>query len=88
MSVDYRTGQNLFPFAVKPNFTLAEIEERLRKSKVLGNDGLSRRTLIHLCESGTLKSSLTNKGWIVDQESFHEWLAEQLKGFAAFEKVA
>jgi hypothetical protein len=76
MNTDFRTGQNLFPFAVAPTYRLQEIEDILRKTQVLGKEGLSRRTLHEMCESGVFEATLTTVGYVVKQSSFWKWMEQ------------
>jgi hypothetical protein len=73
---DFRTGQNLFPFATTPRYSLSEIETELRKNQALGKNPPSRNYFHALCEDGTLDAVLTSRGYLVKQESFWEWLRE------------
>jgi hypothetical protein len=73
---DFKTGQNLFPFATTPRYTLCEIETILRKNQALGQTPPSRNYFHALCEDGTLDAKLTSRGYLVKQSSFWEWLRD------------
>jgi hypothetical protein len=83
-NIDFRTGQNIFPFAVPPTYRLQEIEDILRKTQALGKNPPSRSCLHDLCEDGTFDAKLTTFGYVVKQSSFWEWMKQfQVQDLAA-----
>lgn len=58
----------------RPTLWLSQVEEYLRASQSLG-DGLSKQKLIRMIESGELAGTKVGSQWLVDRESFQQYLA-------------
>lgn len=82
-------GQALFDFVPRTKLTLAAVEQRIRKFRII-EPCPSRPTLIAMCLDGTFESvgkdgggfpAPTRFGWLIYEESFLNW-ARQLDGLA------
>ncbi len=62
-----------FGFAPRPALRLSEIEQILRRHRII-NPIPSRANLIELVEDGRLEGKLTNYGYIVYEDSFKKWV--------------
>lgn len=79
IGIDFRTGQRLMPFAVRPTYRLSEIEEILRRTQICGKVPPSRQTLCRWCQDGTLETTTNGVeppgiGFLVFQDSFWGWV--------------
>jgi hypothetical protein len=63
-----------FEFAPRPMLRLSEIEQIIRQYRIM-REPPARKTLIEMCEDGTLDGSKTRFGWMVFEESFEAWIA-------------
>jgi hypothetical protein len=66
-----------FGFSPRPTLRLSEVEYLLRKHRILGSKGISRQTLINWIETGVLEGKSTQVGWVVYEDSFREFVANQ-----------
>jgi hypothetical protein len=80
-------GQNVFDFVPRTKLKLSEIQERIRKHRIIVPCP-SKQTLIAMCEDGTFESAgkdanghpaPTRFGWLVYEDSFFRW-ARSLDG--------
>ena len=70
------TIKRSFIFQPRVKMRLSEIERLIKKHRIIVPPP-SRQTLIKLCEDGTLETAgggPTVIGWLVFEDSFHEWL--------------
>ncbi|HZT60987.1 MAG TPA: hypothetical protein VFA21_20450 [Pyrinomonadaceae bacterium] len=62
-----------FGFEVRPALSLSYIEEVLKHARVI-TPVPSRPSLIALIDEGILEGIKTKQGWVVYEDSFHEWV--------------
>lgn len=69
------TTQRLLDIRPRPKLRLSEIERLLKRHRIL-TPVPARRTLIEMCEDGTLETAPHRPGrsWLVYEDSFLEWI--------------
>jgi len=71
-----KNTQRTLDFTSRTKLRLAEIERLIRKNRIIVPPP-TRKTLIAMCEDGTLETagtSPTKLGWLVYEDSFLKWV--------------